>query len=118
MDPYILDILVCVFIWVVFLLIILLNIPVLPRFLSLELFLLSVYLTLADLLVPFTSCTFLFGGFIFVLLGHVGTRSPLLVYTGGLVVDGETSLIFCYAGVTIILVVLVGIILFSWSSTG
>ena len=63
-------------------------------------------------------CTFLFGGFLYVILGHIGTIYPLFVCISGLILDIVTSRILCEAGVYILPVVRSGIILFSLSSPG
>ena len=98
-----------------FLVLSLLYIPVLPLFSPLGWFLLSSDHPLVDLLVPVVSCIFVFGGFLSVLLVHIVTRSPLLVYIGGLIVYVVTSCIILEAGLSIIPVVLSGIIMFLWS---
>ena len=57
---------------------------------------------LVGILVPVVSCTLLFGYFLYVILGNIGTRSPLFVYIGGLILDGGTSFIICDSGVSIL----------------
>ena len=52
------------------------------------------------------SCTLVFGDLISMILGHIGTRDPLLVFIGGLIVDGGTNCIICEDGVSILPVVL------------
>ena len=74
--------------------------------------LLSTIRTLADLLVLVVSCAFLFGDFISVLLGHNGPISPIFVFIGGLVFDGETICTVCEVGLSIIQVLRSGRILF------
>ena len=73
-----------------------------PLFSSLYWLLLSIDCLLVYLLVPVVSCTLLFGYFLYVILGHIGTRSPLFVYIGGLILDGGTSFIICDSGVSIL----------------
>ena len=61
---------------------------------------------LVDLMVSVVSIKLVFGDLIAVIINHIGTRSPLLVYIGFLIVDVVTRRILCEAGVSILPVTL------------
>ena len=96
----------CFVLRVVFLLAIILTRPVPTLFSFLGWFLFSADHPLADILILVVSCKLAFGDLISVMLGHIVTRDPLLVFIGELIVDGGTSCIICEDGVSILLVVL------------
>ena len=114
--PWIWYLLGCFVLVVVSLVPILLPSPVLPLFSSLKWLLFSASWPLADLLVLVVSCKFLFGNFLSVILSHIGTRSPLFFYIGGMIMYVGTSRIICESGVYMIPVGRSGRIIFSWSS--
>ena len=108
----------CFVLGVVFMGLIILSRPVLHLFSSMEWLLFSSDRPLADILVLVVSSKLVLGNFLSVILGNIGNRLPLLVYKGGLIVDGGTRCILCEAGVYTPPVVLPGKILLLLSSPG
>ena len=111
--PWLWDLLGCFVPRCFFLLLILITILVLPISSSLWLLLFSAYFPLVDILLPVVSCKNFIGGFLSLILGHIGTRYPIFFYIGVLILDVETSFILYEARVYIFPVVRSGRILFS-----